>query len=79
MPIHRLSILGVGLLGGSLGMAVKSVLKSCEILGYGHRASTLEQAQHIGAIDWATTNLDQSVEGADMVVLCTPVGFSNPF
>src|SRR5258706_1205163 len=74
MQLHRLSIIGVGLLGGSIGMAVRSVLSDCQITGYGHRKETLERAVQIGAIDRGTGDLKQAVEGAELVVLCTPVG-----
>lgn len=74
MPPSRLSIIGVGLLGGSIGLAVKNELKSCKITGYGHRKSTLDQALHLGAIDSAVESAPEAVAGADLVLLCTPVG-----
>src|SRR5690606_2460342 len=49
----RLSILGVGLLGGSIGLAVRSTLSDCTVIGYGHRAATLDKALEVGAIDEA--------------------------
>jgi len=74
MQLHRLSIIGVGLLGGSIGMAVRSALSDCQIIGYGHRKETLERAVQVGAINQGTGDLKQAVEGAELVVLCTPVG-----
>ena len=74
MQLGRLSIIGVGLLGGSIGLAARSVLNDCKITGYGHRRETLERALEIGAIDEAATDLKRAVQGADLVVLCTPVG-----
>src|SRR4051812_10134079 len=74
MAIERLSILGVGLLGGSIGLALRSIGSSCEIVGYGHRPETLERARQVGAIDRAESDLGRAVEEADLVVLCTPVG-----
>ena len=44
MTFSRISILGVGLLGGSIGLAVKSRVKGCHVVGYGHRKSTLDAA-----------------------------------
>ena len=70
----RLSILGVGLLGGSMGLAVRKFAKDCTIVGYGHRASTLDEAMQMGGIDEARQSAAQAVEGSDLVVLCTPVG-----
>lgn len=69
-----LSILGVGLLGGSLGLAVKRRVKGATVVGYGHRRETLDEALRLGAIDRAVTGAAEAVGGADLVVLCTPVG-----
>src|SRR3989442_10033562 len=74
MRPKRLSILGVGLLGGSIGLSARSSLKPYKIVGYGHRQSTLQQAVQCGAVDQITTDLRQAVEKADWVILCTPVG-----
>jgi len=78
MVIRRMSVLGVGLLGGSIGLAAKAALSNLEIVGYGHRKSTLERAVEVGAIDRFATKVSDAVEGADLVVLCTPVGFFEP-
>ena len=72
--MKRLSILGVGLLGGSLGLAAKSAVSGVSVVGYGHRASTLEEALRLGAIDRAAGSAAEAVGGADAVFLCTPVG-----
>lgn len=74
MQPNRLSILGVGLLGGSIGLAVRSVSSSCKIIGYGHQKSTLQKALRMGAIDEGHTGLAEAVRGSDWVILCTPVG-----
>jgi len=74
MVIRRLSIIGVGLLGGSLGLAAKKLINGCHVIGYGHRAMTLGKAIEMSAIDQATQDLTEAVRDADCVVLCTPVG-----
>src|SRR3982751_6312984 len=74
MGPKRLSILGVGLLGGSLGLAIQSLLTDCTVSGYGHRRSTRDEALAVGAIHEAYTSAVDAVRGADLVVLCTPVG-----
>jgi prephenate dehydrogenase len=74
MSLSRVSILGVGLLGGSIGLAIRSRLNSCKIVGYGHRASTLATAMEIGAIDEKATSAADAAAGSDLVILCTPVG-----
>jgi prephenate dehydrogenase len=74
MQPSRLSIIGVGLLGGSIGLAVKAAAIGCHVVGYGHRATTLAKALQVGAIDEAAGSIAEAVRGADLVVLCTPVG-----
>jgi prephenate dehydrogenase len=78
MGIERLSILGVGLLGGSLGLAMKRLANPCQIAGYGHRPETLKRAKELGAIDIGYTSAVEAVAGADLVVLATPVGLFEP-
>jgi prephenate dehydrogenase len=78
MQPKRISILGVGLLGGSIGLAVKSRLTDCEIVGYGHRRVTLDKALEVGAIDRAAEQLSTAVDESDLVILCTPVGLFRP-
>ncbi len=78
MDVRRISILGVGLLGGSIGLACRSRLKNCEIVGYGHRRESLEQARQMGAIDRIAESPDASVKDAQIVVLCTPVSKLGP-
>ena len=74
MKPSRLSIIGVGLLGGSIGLAVKASAMGCRVVGYGHRATTMAKALEVGAIDEAAASIGEAVQGADLVVLCTPVG-----
>lgn len=78
MQLRIVSILGVGLLGGSIGLALKQRLKSCRVVGYGHRPSTLDTALRVGAIDEAYDDPARAVQGADLVILCTPVGVFAP-
>jgi prephenate dehydrogenase len=74
MAPKRMSILGVGLLGGSIGLAARNTVKDCEIIGYGHNPSTLRDALQLGAIHKAADSAAAAVRGSDLVVLCTPVG-----
>jgi prephenate dehydrogenase len=64
----------VGLLGGSIGLALKSASSSCKIIGYGHRNSTLEAALRLGAIDEIAVDPAVAVREADLVILASPVG-----
>ncbi len=73
-----ITIVGVGLLGGSLGLAVKAQDPSVRIVGVGHRQSSLDEALRIGAVDAVTTDVADGVANASLVVLCTPVGLFKP-
>jgi prephenate dehydrogenase len=70
---RRLSILGVGLLGGSLGLAVRSLATGCQITGYTHNRRTGEQALQANAVDRFVEDPAAAIREADLVVLCTPV------
>ncbi|MCC6424003.1 MAG: prephenate dehydrogenase/arogenate dehydrogenase family protein [Phycisphaerales bacterium] len=74
MSIQRISILGTGLLGGSIGLALKSASSDYTITGYGHNASTIQRAVEVGAVDHGTSDLVEAVTDAQLVILCTPVG-----
>ncbi len=68
------TIVGVGLIGGSLGLALKQRGLASEVVGVGYRDSTLKFAEERGAIDRWTLDIVEGVADADLVVLCTPVG-----
>src|SRR5687767_11342353 len=74
MQPSRLSIIGVGLLGGSIGLAVKAAGIPCRVVGYGHRRETLRRALEVGAIDESASSSKEAVRDADLIILCTPVG-----
>ncbi len=65
--------MGVGLLGGSLGRALRRQGLAGEVAGYVRREVTIREAVEAKAVDWADCNLAKVVGGADLVVLCTPV------
>jgi len=74
----RLCIVGVGLIGGSIGMAVRQRGLAKHVVGVGRHAERLQVALQAGALDEATTSLQEGVTDADMVVVCTPVGLIMP-
>jgi prephenate dehydrogenase len=78
MSFRQVTIFGVGLLGGSLGLALKQRRLADRIVGVGHRQSTLDAAVARGAIDRGTTRPAEGVAGSDLVVLATPVGRFGP-
>lgn len=68
------AILGVGLLGGSIGLALRQRGLAQTVVGIGRTASRLRVAEEIGAVSWATSDLACGVAQADLIVVCTPVG-----
>ncbi len=69
---YRISLLGVGLINGSLGLAFKSSQDPVEITGYASR-KTLRRALRRGAIDFAAYDLESAVADADCVILGMPI------
>jgi prephenate dehydrogenase len=67
------TLLGVGLLGGSLGMALRKRGLAQRVHGYVRRESSVEESVEAQAVDSASTDLLESVKGADLIVLCTPL------
>ncbi len=73
MQVAKLTILGVGLLGGSVGLAAKTRGVARSVYGVGRDERNLERARAAGAIDTFTVDLSEAVADADIVVVCTPV------
>lgn len=76
MPLffNKVTIIGVGLIGGSLAKVMKAQNICGEIHGAGRSRETLEQALKLGVIDHMGRDSAHAVEHADLVVLATPVG-----
>jgi len=72
--IKQLTIIGVGLIGGSLARALKRAGAVDEVVGAGRDAQHLQQALALGVVDRIETDLAVAVQGADIVVVATPVG-----
>jgi prephenate dehydrogenase len=70
---RKLTIVGVGLLGGSLGMAARKKRLAGEVVGYVRRAASVAECRKFRAVNFATRDLLRAVEGADLIVLCTPL------
>lgn len=68
---QRLCIVGLGLMGGSLALALKG--KTRQMIGVDRHAATRQQALEDGAVDLATGSLAAGVAEADLVILATPV------
>lgn len=70
----KITLIGVGLLGGSVGLAAKKRSVAGCVAGLVRRSESIDECLAIGAVDEATQDLAEAVEGASLVVLCTPVG-----
>jgi len=71
--IPKLTIVGVGLIGGSLAMALKEAGAVGEVIGVGRGRANLETALELGVVDEFTQELQEGVKDADVVFLATPV------
>jgi prephenate dehydrogenase len=72
--IKRLTIIGVGLIGGSLARALKQANAVQEVIGCSRDEAHLQRAVALGVIDRYDMDMAKAVTGADMVVLAVPVG-----
>jgi len=70
---RKITIIGVGLLGGSIGLAVRRRKLARQTAGFVRRRASLKDCERAGAVDFATTDLPTAVWDADLVILCTPL------
>lgn len=74
MPKLKLAIIGVGLIGGSLGMCLKDRLgDEIYITGMCRTQASMDKAVELGAVDFASSDPEQVVKEADIIFLSTPV------
>jgi prephenate dehydrogenase len=78
VQFRKITIVGVGLLGGSIGLAARKFRVAGEIAGYVRREKTAVECEKAGATDYATTDLAAAVSNSDLVVLCTPLAQMRP-
>jgi prephenate dehydrogenase len=70
---QRIAIVGVGLLGGSLGMAIRKRGLAAEVVGIGRNPVRLATAKRLKAITSSTTFLKEGISGCELAIVCTPV------
>ncbi len=70
---NKISIIGTGLIGGSLGLAIKQKGMAKEVFGIAKHQETIKEAIEIGAIDKGSLRL-KDVEKSELIIVCTPVG-----
>ncbi len=73
MQFRKITIVGVGLLGGSIGLAARQRKLAHEVAGYVRRSASLKDCERSGAVDFATSDLLAAVSNSDLIILCTPL------
>jgi prephenate dehydrogenase len=73
MHWQKVTLIGVGLLGGSMGLAIKQRRLAAKVDGFVRQTVTIAESEKMGAVDHATRDLDRAVKDADLVILCTPL------
>lgn len=70
---NRVAMIGLGLIGGSIGLALHEAKAAREVTGYDLGKGICDRARRMGAIDQCSSTLADAVYGAELVVLATPV------
>lgn len=68
------AIVGVGLIGGSIGLDLVAQQAARRVVGIGRRAESLGAAQRVGAVTETSLDLAEGVAQAELIIVCTPVG-----
>ncbi len=74
MIYDRVALIGLGLIAGSMALAMRRAGLAGQVVGYARTAETRAVAREIGLCDVVYDTVAQAVAGADLVVLCVPVG-----
>ena len=72
-PKKHIAIIGLGLMGGSLGLALRKISSQDQIIGFSRKSRTIRQARQRKAIHWGGTDLRKIASSADFIILCAPV------
>jgi prephenate dehydrogenase len=73
MHFQKVTLVGVGLLGGSLGLALKQRRLAARVEGYVRRQASIAECEQLSVVDKATSDLAAAVKDAELIVLCTPL------
>src|SRR6266849_1967038 len=71
---NRVAIIGLGLIGGSIGLALRNAKSAQQVTGYDLGKGVTDRARKIGAIDQPYDALTDAVRGDELIILATPVG-----
>lgn len=70
---RKITVVGVGLIGGSFALALKKAQMVEQVMGVGRSPEVLARAAALGIIDRSTTSMEEALDGADLVLIATPV------
>jgi len=70
---RKITLVGVGLLGGSLGHSIRQRRLADRVVGYVRREASVAECVRLGAVDHAERDLPRAVAEADLIILCTPL------
>jgi prephenate dehydrogenase len=70
----KIAIIGVGLIGGSIGLSARTKRLCPKIVGIGRRQVSLDKAIQKSAIDKGTLSMEEGIKDADLIIIATPVG-----
>ena len=71
--LKQITVIGLGLLGGSIALAVLRSLAGVKVIGYTHRPATRRQARQLAVATEIVDDISQSVSQADLVIVATPI------
>lgn len=71
--LNKITIFGVGLIGGSFALALKKAGAVAQVVGVGRSATSLARAKELGIVDVVSTSIEEAVSGADMILVAAPV------
>jgi prephenate dehydrogenase len=74
LHFNTVAILGVGLIGGSIGLGLRRRALARRVIGIGYRKESLRVARERGAVTETTLDVAAGVADADLIIVCTPVG-----
>ena len=74
LPLGTVTIVGLGLIGGSFALGLKAHRLCREVVGVSRSEATLAKGLELGVIDRAEPDVEKAVRGADLVMLAAPIG-----
>ncbi len=78
--LNQITVIGLGLLGGSIGLTIRRCFQNTKVIGHTHRATTRKKARKAEIVDEVCDRLKESVSNSELVILATPIcTFENIF